>query len=65
MLTYAVGRGLDYYDVETVDQIVSRIEKSNGRASALLSGIIESAAFQKCRQPSSRPVKLATLTLNK
>jgi hypothetical protein len=48
-----------------VDQIVSRIEKSNGRASALLSGIIESAAFQKCRQPSSRPVKLATLTLNK
>jgi hypothetical protein len=52
MLTYALGRGLDYYDVETVDQIVSRIEKSNGRASALLSGIVESAPFQKCRQPS-------------
>jgi len=65
MLTYALGRGLDYYDVETVDQIVSRIEKSNGRASALVSGIVESAAFQKCRQPSSRPTKLATLTANK
>jgi len=65
MLTYALGRGLDYYDVETVDQIVSRIEKSNGRASALLSGIVESAAFQKCRRPSSHPPKLATLTLNK
>jgi mono/diheme cytochrome c family protein len=65
MLTYAVGRGLDYYDVETVDQIVSRIEKANGRASALLSGIIESAAFQRSRQPSARPVKLATLNLNK
>jgi mono/diheme cytochrome c family protein len=61
MLTYALGRGLDYYDVETVDQIVSRIEKSNGRASALLSGIVESAPFQKCRQPSSHPTKLATL----
>jgi hypothetical protein len=61
MLIYAVGRGLDYYDVETVDRIVSRIEKSNGRASALLSGIVESAAFQKCRQPSSHPTKLATL----
>jgi len=61
MLTYALGRGLDYYDVETVDEIVSRIEKSNGRASALLSGIIESAPFQKCRQPSSHPTKLATL----
>jgi hypothetical protein len=61
MLTYALGRGLDYYDVETVDQIVSRIEKSNGRASALLSGIVESAPFQKSRQPSSRPTKLASL----
>jgi mono/diheme cytochrome c family protein len=65
MLTYALGRGLDYYDVETVDQIVSRIEKSNGRASALLNGIVDSAAFQKCRQPSSHPAKLATLTENK
>jgi mono/diheme cytochrome c family protein len=65
MLTYALGRGLDYYDVETVDQIVNRIEKSNGRASALLRGIIDSAAFQKCRQPSSRATKLATLNLNK
>jgi hypothetical protein len=49
LLTYALGRGLEYYDVETVDQIVSRIEKSNGRPSALLSGIVESAPFQKCR----------------
>ena len=61
MLTYALGRGLDYYDVETVDQIVSRIEKSNGRASALLSGIVESAPFQKSRQQSSRPTKLASV----
>jgi hypothetical protein len=53
MLTYVLGRGLDYYDVETVDQIVSRIEKSNGRPSALLSGIVESAPFQKCRQPAA------------
>jgi hypothetical protein len=49
LLTYALGRGLEYYDVETVDQIVSRIEKSNGRPSALLAGVVESAPFQKCR----------------
>ncbi|HEV2695865.1 MAG TPA: DUF1592 domain-containing protein, partial [Verrucomicrobiae bacterium] len=49
MLTYALGRGLDYYDVETVDQIVARIEKSGGKPSALLAGIIESAPFQKTR----------------
>jgi len=55
MLTYALGRGLEYYDVETVDQIVNRIEKANGRPSALLSGIVESAPFQECRLPSAAP----------
>ena len=49
LLTYALGRGLDYYDVETVDQIVARIEKSGGKPSALLAGIVESAPFQKTR----------------
>jgi hypothetical protein len=49
LLTYALGRGLDYYDVETVDQIVTRIEKSGGKPSALIAGIIESAPFQKTR----------------
>jgi hypothetical protein len=49
MLTYALGRGLDYHDVENVDQIVARLEASNGRLSALLAGVVESAPFQKCR----------------
>jgi hypothetical protein len=49
LLTYALGRGLDYYDVETVDQIVARVEKSGGKPSALFVGIIESAPFQKTR----------------
>jgi hypothetical protein len=49
MLTYALGRGLDYRDVLTVDEIVARLEKENGRPSVLLTGIIESAAFQKRR----------------
>ncbi len=63
MLTYALGRGLEYYDVETVDQIVARIEKADGRASALLAGVVESAPFQKMpqavhsdRRSSVRPV---------
>jgi mono/diheme cytochrome c family protein len=49
LLTYALGRGLDYYDVATVDQIVARVEKSGGKPSALLAGIVESAPFQKTR----------------
>ena len=52
LLTYALGRGLDYYDVETVDQIVARIEKSGGKPSALIAGIVESAPFQKTRSAS-------------
>ena len=55
LLTYALGRGLEYYDVETVDQIVERLEKEDGRFSALLLGIIESPAFQERRTISSPP----------
>jgi hypothetical protein len=50
MLTYALGRGLEAYDVEAVDTIVGRIEEGQGRASALIAAIIESAPFQKRRR---------------
>jgi hypothetical protein len=53
LLTYALGRGLEYYDVETVDRIVERLDRANGRFSALLIGIIESAPFQKRRNLSA------------
>src|SRR5262249_13180009 len=52
MLMYAIGRGLEYYDVETVDQIVARLEKGGGRPSELLAGIVESAPFQRTRTSS-------------
>jgi hypothetical protein len=52
-LTYALGRGIEYYDTETVDRIVARLEEENGRFSALLSGVVESAPFQKRRNISS------------
>jgi hypothetical protein len=51
LLTYAIGRGTEYYDIETIDQIVRRLDRENGRFSALLMGIIESAPFQKMRTP--------------
>jgi hypothetical protein len=49
LLTYALGRGIEYHDTETVDAIVAQLEANEGRPSALLKGIIASAAFQKCR----------------
>jgi hypothetical protein len=53
LLTYALGRGLDYNDVETVDRIVERLERDGGRFSALITGVIESAPFQKRRSVSA------------
>jgi len=53
LLTYALGRGLEPSDVETVDSIVERIERGDGRSSALIAGIVESAPFQKRRRPTT------------
>jgi hypothetical protein len=48
-LTYALGRGMEYYDAETIDRIVQRLDQAGGKSSALLLGVIESAPFQKMR----------------
>lgn len=51
LLIYALGRGLEYYDVETCDQIESRLAAAGGRPSALIAAVVESAPFQKMRPP--------------
>ncbi len=53
LLTYALGRGVEYYDVETVDRIVEQLDTDNGRFSTLLMGIVQSAPFQKRRNIST------------
>ena len=53
LMTYALGRGVEYYDTESVDQIVARLEKSGGHMSALIGGIVDSPAFQKRREAPS------------
>ncbi len=62
LLTYALGRGVEYYDVPTVDKIVDNMDKDGGKFSALLMGVIDSAAFQQERlQPDSLPAKAAPI----
>ncbi|MDZ4683661.1 MAG: DUF1592 domain-containing protein [Planctomycetaceae bacterium] len=51
MLTFALGRGLDFADEETIDRIVERLEQNGGKFSALLQGVVESAPFQRIRNP--------------
>ena len=49
LLTFAIGRGVEYHDATTIDQLVARLEKTNGSLRELIIGIIESAPFQKRR----------------
>lgn len=59
LMTYALGRGLEPGDTQTVDLIVDRLERENGKMSALLFGVIESAPFQKQRTSAAgRPLAL-------
>ena len=52
LLTYALGRGLEYYDIETVDHLVETLKSSDGRPSALFRAIVSSAPFQQTRHPN-------------
>jgi hypothetical protein len=52
LLTYAIGRGMEYYDSTTIDQLTERLEKNKGSLRELVQGIIESAPFQKRRGDS-------------
>ena len=49
MLTYAIGRGTEYYDAHTIDRIVAQLEKDGGKLRTVVRGIIHSAPFQKRR----------------
>jgi len=46
-MTYAIGRGVKYYDMPTVRKIVAGAATRNNRFSALVLGIVESPAFQR------------------
>ena len=46
MLTYALGRGLEYYDRPTIDQIVAQLEVEDYRSSVLITEIVKSDPFR-------------------
>ena len=55
MLTYALGRGLEYYDRCATDAILQRLDANNYRFSELVLGIVASKPFQKRRGDGERP----------
>jgi len=46
LLTYALGRGLDYYDMPTVRKIVRDASANGYRFSSLVAGVVNSPPFQ-------------------
>ena len=59
LLTFALGRGLEYFDMQTVDQLVGVLKTNGGKPAALLTGIVNSAPFQRVRKPETRPSQAA------
>ena len=49
LLTYALGRGVEYYDAPAVRQVVREAKPSNYKLAAIIAGIVRSAPFQMRR----------------
>jgi hypothetical protein len=49
LLTYALGRGLEYYDMPAVRGIVRTAAEDDYRWSSILVGVVESIPFQMRR----------------
>ena len=61
LMIFALGRGLEYYDMPTVRRIVHEAAKDNYRFSALVEGIVMSDAFCKQQVPEGGATKEAAL----
>ncbi len=59
LLTYALGRGVEYYDAPTVRRIARDAGKADNRFSQLILGVVTSAPFQMRALPDE-PVRTGT-----
>jgi hypothetical protein len=63
MLTYALGRGLEYYDMPVVRSIAHDAAAQNNRFSSIVLGIVRSTPFQmKLKAPQSLVASGASLS---
>ena len=46
LMTYSLGRRVEYFDMPTIRKITRDAAKSNNRVSAFIMGIVTSPAFQ-------------------
>src|SRR5262249_24113750 len=57
LLTYGLGRGVDYYDMPVVRSIVRSSAQANNRFSAYVLGIVNSVPFQMRTADQAAPAK--------
>ena len=55
LLTYALGRGLEYYDMPVVRAIARDAARQNNRFSALIMGVVRSTPFQMKKAQQGEP----------
>ena len=53
LLTFALGRGTEYYDAPTIDRIVGEMERNGGKMRSVIHSIVSSVPFQKRRGDGS------------
>ena len=61
LLTYALGRGLEYYDMPVVRTITGDAARSDYRFSSLILGIVKSVPFQMRRSLEPPPTTVAAV----
>jgi hypothetical protein len=49
LLTYALGRGVEFTDAHTIEEIVDALDQSDGKFSVLIDAVIHSPQFQRRR----------------
>ncbi|MEO7413827.1 MAG: DUF1592 domain-containing protein [Opitutaceae bacterium] len=65
LMTYILGRGVEYYDIPTIDGIVQRLEQDKGQFSTLLMGVLDSPAFHQRRlAPKAANQETKSVVLN-
>ena len=67
LLTYALGRGVDYQDMTLVRQLSRDAMKNESRFSALVLGVVKSRPFQmntRGQAPSSAAPKVAAASIS-
>jgi len=58
MLTYALGRGVEYYDAPSVRKILAETRTNDFRFSSMILGVVNSAPFKMRRSQTAVVAKL-------